>query len=129
MEPIAGRSDVDGTINGGKGNWKLYRKMQGPIVGMLQAAIVLGGSLETDTEGFRHMFNGVFPSIHLNTGTDNEWKAKVTTTTAQATIGQLTDRLVDPNEVERTTPPREKNERGKTCMAYVRRSTPLPQQV
>ena len=33
-------------------------------------------------------------------GTDHEWRAKITIAIVQAIVGQLTDRIVDPNETE-----------------------------
>ena len=67
---------------------------------MIQAATLLGGSLETDDEGFRITFNDAFPPLHLNSGTDSAWKANIAKATVHAIIGQLSDRLVNPKEEE-----------------------------
>ena len=67
---------------------------------MIQAATLLGGSLETDDEGFRTTFNDAFPPLHLNSGMDNVWRANIAKAIVHAIIGQLSDRLVNPNEEE-----------------------------
>ena len=74
MERIAGRSNEEGTNDGGRSSRSLYGKMQGPIVGMTQVAILLGGTLETDSDIFCITFNEAFPTIHFSKCIDSEWK-------------------------------------------------------
>ena len=50
----------------------IFQKNQGPIAGMRQAAMLLGGQLVTDQQGFLVNYaNGQAP-LSINAGTDTE---------------------------------------------------------
>ena len=68
MDPIAGRPEANEATEESNHSRALFRKVQGPVAGMAQAAILLGGQLETDEDGFLITFNGAFPLLPLNKG-------------------------------------------------------------
>ena len=70
---------------------------------MAQAAILRGGQLEVDNAGFIITFSDAYPKLSINAGIDGEWKANATNAITQAIMGQLSDRLIDP-EVEDNAP-------------------------
>ena len=53
---------------------------------MAEAPILLGGQLEVDETGFVIAFNGAFPPLSINGGTNGEWKAKATDAISQAIV-------------------------------------------
>ena len=89
---------------------------------MIQAATLLGGSLETDDEGFRITFNDAFPPLHLNSGTDSAWRANIAKATVHTIIGQLSDRLVNPNEEEADATAKSKKETDEERLVWHRHS-------
>ena len=91
-EPIAGQLEAEAREEEGGTTRILFRKLQGPVVGMAQAAILLCGQLETDRTGFATTFNATFPTLSINEGTNGEWKAKATNAISQAIVCQLSDR-------------------------------------
>ena len=59
-------------MSGEQENRNIYRKSQGLVAGIRQAAIMMGGSLETDAQGFVISFNGAHEPLHLNKGSEVE---------------------------------------------------------
>ena len=49
VEPDAGRSSDETRTCGGTANRNFYRRIQGPVASMAQAAVLLGGKLFTDS--------------------------------------------------------------------------------
>ena len=96
-EPYAGHLEAEAMEDQGGIQRTLFRKLQGPVVGMAQAAILLGGQLETDQTGFVVTFNGTFPPLSINGGTNGEWKTKATNAMSQAIVCQLSEWLEVPN--------------------------------
>ena len=61
MEPNAIRNNEEACTHGGASNRNLFPKKQGPVAGMAQAVILLGGKLEMDRGGFCVTFDEAFP--------------------------------------------------------------------
>ena len=73
-EPNAGQFGAEAREEQGCTKRILCRKLQGPVAGMAQAAILLGGQLETDQTGFVITFNGAFSPAHHQRG--HEWRVE-----------------------------------------------------
>ena len=54
---------------------------------------MMGGSLETDAQGFAITFNGAHEPLHLNKGSEGEWKANAKRAVTYAISAQLHSRL------------------------------------
>ena len=79
-------------------NRNIYRKSQGPVAGIRQAASMVGGSLETEAQGFVISSNGAHEPLHLNKGSEGEWKANAKRAITYAISAQLNSRLSNPDE-------------------------------
>ena len=73
----------------------IYRNNQGPIAGVRQAAIMLGGKLETDDNGFVITFDGAYEPLHLNKSSEGEWKTNAKKAMTNANSAQLNSRPTD----------------------------------
>ena len=78
----------------------IHCKHQGPIAGLRQAAVLLGGSLSTDEDGFYINFQGDFPPLHINKGKESSWKKEAKRAVVRATTMQPNMRTKDHEEDE-----------------------------
>ncbi len=56
---------------------EIYNKEKGPVRGMVQAASLLGGTLELTDSGFQVHFRGLQPTLNINSGSNTTWKANL----------------------------------------------------
>ncbi len=77
---------------------EIYNKEKGPVRGMVQAASLLGGTLELTDSGFQVHFRGLQPTLNINSGSNATWKANLKASITLAITRQLSARLVDPEK-------------------------------
>ena len=87
------QSDID---QGDTKTKDIFSRIQGPVAGLRQAATLLGGRLESDSDGFKITFNGTTTDLYINKGTNKDWKIKATKVITEVITMQLNERLVDP---------------------------------
>ena len=78
----------------------IFWQKQGPIAGMKQAALLLGGQLHTDQNGFSITHDHAQAPLAINAGTDTEWKINSKQAIVRAITAQLSDRLLSPDSEE-----------------------------
>ncbi len=75
----------------------IFPKGAGPVKGLRQAASLIGGRLDVDSDGFFIEFGDFQPPLHINKGPDAAWRTAATRAIQNAITRQLAGRVVSPD--------------------------------